>query len=149
MTLKRVKDGRRVLMGQHTTAQSLRIQLFDGLFTTGYRIVEFSIQDDFPTDGAELVAKLCTESKTNYGTFDYSDVRELAWATSSAPLSSRFSEWGEIRNDNMVIEDLWLSGYNPAEATTFNYKIVLEKYTFPAWDGAGILVENLSQAGPA
>ena len=28
------------------------------------------------------------------------------------------------------------------------YYIVLQKYEFPAWTGAGFLVENLGQGGP-
>ena len=53
-----------------------------------------------------------------------------------------------IRPDNMVVEDLWISAYSTSESGDLNYEITLEKYEFPAWTGAGVLVENLSQAGP-
>ena len=48
----------------------------------------------------------------------------------------------------MVIEDLWISDYSTADNRTVNYYIVLEKYEFTAWDGAGTMVRNQSQAGP-
>ena len=53
-----------------------------------------------------------------------------------------------IRPDNMAIEDMWISAYSTSESTDLNYEITLEKYSFADWDGAAILVENLSQAGP-
>jgi hypothetical protein len=150
--VKRVKDGRRVLMGQITTGtyqgMENRIQLFDGMFTTGYRIVEFEITPDQPTAQYEIIAKLCTEPKSTLAYWHWDDVQELAWAGWNIPFKGTPFKTSEIREDNMVIEDLWITAYNPSEASTMNYKIVLEKYSFPAWDGAGILVENLSQAGP-
>jgi len=49
----------------------------------------------------------------------------------------------------MVIEDLYLSFYSETGDSDYaNYYIVLQKYEFPAWTGAGFLVENLGQGGP-
>ncbi len=50
----------------------------------------------------------------------------------------------------MIIEDLYMSNYFPEGETDqdVNYFIVVQKYEFKAWDGAGILVANLAQAGP-
>ena len=150
--MKRVKGGRKVLMGQITTSTysgiENRIQLFDGKFTTGYRIVEFRVSPDNPVTGEELVGKLTTEPDSTLGEWDFSDVQQLAYAGWGVPLSSRFSEYELIRPENMAVEDLWIQVYNPSEAVVANYYIVLDKYEFTAWDGAGILVENLSQAGP-
>lgn len=151
--MKRVKDGTRVLMGQITTGtyngSENRIQLFDGLFTTGYRIVEFEIAGDLPMAADDLSAVISTEPLSALGQWDWSDVQQLAWSSAlSFGAASIFDHRTIIRPDNMAIEDLWINAYTSGEATEMNYKIVLEKFTFPAWDGAGILVENLSQAGP-
>lgn len=150
--MKRVKAGRRVLRGQIDAGtyqgSENRIQLFDGLYTTGYRIVEFKVQDSSPTANYEMLAKLSTEPKSNISVTNFSDVQELAYAGWAITNSANGFEGELIVEDNMAIEDLWISAYSPSDNRTCNYYIVLEKYTFPAWDGAGILVENLSQAGP-
>lgn len=150
--MKRVKDGRRVLTGQILTGtydgSENRIHLFDGTFTTGYRIVEFIITPQFPTGTGEFVSKITTEPNSLVSEWNWDDVQELAWGSYNTPIASRFGVQYEIRPDNMAVEDLWIGAYTTGEQRLLNYMIVLEKYSFPAWDGAGILVENLSQAGP-
>jgi hypothetical protein len=151
--MKRIKAGRKVLTGQVTTStysgNENRLQLFDGKFTTGYRIVDVRIAPDFPSTGEELVGKLTTEPDSSLGSWDFSDVEQLAWFTWGVPLGSRYTESMLIREDNMAVQDLWIQVYNPSEAVTVNYYIVLEKYEFTAWDGAATMVKNLSQSGPA
>ena len=136
--MKRSKGGRRGLMGQITTStysgSENRIQLFDGKFTTGYRILDFRVTPRNPSDGAELVAKITTEPDSGLGTWDFDNVQQLAYAGWNMPFNSRFSEFKLIRPDNMAVEDLWIQIYNPAEAVEANYYIVLEKYEFAAWD---------------
>ena len=150
---KRVKGGTKVLMGQITTGtyngSENRIHLFDGLFTTGYRIVEFEIAGDLPLAADDVSSVISTEPISDLGQWDWANVKQLAWSSAlSFGAGSIFDHRSIIRPDNMVIEDLYINAYTTGEATEMNYKIVLEKFTFPAWDGAGILVENLSQAGP-
>jgi hypothetical protein len=149
--MKKIKAGRKVLTGRILegtyNGPENRIQLFDGKFTTGYRIVSFQIAPVNPALGNEIIGKLTTEPKSTVTQWFWEDVQELAWC-----------HWGQdkyqdtftnIREDNMVIEDLWISIYNETfDGATVNYEIILEKYEFPAWTGAGVLVENLSQAGP-
>ena len=155
--MKRAKAGRRVLMGQIATGtyngSENRTQLFDGLFTTGYRIVEFDITPVDVLDRHEIEAVLSTEPRSTLASWDWDNVQQLAWARwgvydvgGAAVGTASLNTF--IRDENMAIEDLWISSYTTDEATSMNYRIVLEKYQFPAWDGAGILVENLSQAGP-
>ena len=152
MTFKRVKEGRKVLRGQVSSGtysvSENKLQIWDGKFTTGYRIVEFRINGVNGVGNNELAAMLSTEPISTLGQWNFGDVRQLAWVAKNAPTASRETEWKLIVEDNMTVEDLWLQAYTPGEALEMNYYIVLEKYTFPAWDGAGILVENNSQAGP-
>lgn len=149
---KRIKDGRRVLTGQILTGTyqgaENRIQLFDGLFTTGYRIVSFRIAPQLPTGSFEILSKLSTEPKAVIYEWNWQDVQELAWHGWNISNSASDLFYVNLREDNMVIEDLWISAYTTGEAISVNYEIILDKYSFPAWDGAGILIENLSQAGP-
>ena len=150
--MKRVKGGTKVVTGSVTTGtyngQENKVQLFDGKFTTGYRIVEFKISPNQPTGQYEIIAKLCTEPKSNLAYWNWGDVQELAWAGWNIPYKGTPWETSEIREENMIIEDLWITAYNPSEASEMNYKIVLEKYEFTAWDGAGTMVRNQAQAGP-
>lgn len=150
--MKRVKNGTRVLTGQivEGTYQGVenRLQLFDGKFTTGYRIVSFKVVPEEPTVANNVIAKISTEPKSTITKWHWDDVQELGWFHWSS-MHRGVETSLNLREDNMVIEDLWLSTYSvEVDQALINYEIILEKYEFPAWDGAGILVENLSQAGP-
>ena len=126
-----------------------RIQLFDGKFTTGYRVTRLRVAPKSPASTAEYVFKVSTEPKSNIAEFNWQDVQEIAWATVMVPLGYGNGEQTNIRDDNMAIEDLYISAYTTSGSILqVNYELVLEKYEFPAWTGAGVLVENLSQAGP-
>ena len=150
--MKRVKDGIRVLTGQITEGTyqgpENRIHLYDGSSKTGYRIVSFKIAPVDPTTSAEIQAKLTTEPKSTVTEWHWQDIQELAWAYWGADKYQ--DNYSNLRENNMVIEDLYLSAYNSVtDNGLVNYEIILEKYSFPSWDGAGILIQNLSQAGPA
>jgi len=152
MAITRIKDGRKVLTGQMTTntyqGAENRIQLFDGTFKTGYRIVSFRIAPTAPTGGFEVIAKLSTEPKSSISQWNWQDVQELAWSGWNISNSSSDLEYQNVREDNLVIEDLWMSIYATGEAFELNYEIILDKYNMTDWDGAGVLVENLAQGGP-
>jgi len=150
--MKKSKAGTRVLTGNIVAGSynglENRIQLFDGKFTTGYRIVDFKIASRYPLNAGEWISKLTTEPKSTVGEWHWDDVQELAWAKYDQAVLFTGTQMSVIRPDNMVVEDLWISAYSTSESNDLNYEITLEKYEFPAWTGAGVLVENLSQAGP-
>jgi len=152
MAITRVKDGRRVLTGQISTGTysgfENRIQLFDGKYTTGYRVVSFRIAPKVPSATYEITAKLSTEPKSTISQWHWQDVQEVAWAAWNITNSSSDLEYQNIREENMIIEDLWIGMYYSAEAIDVNYEIILEKYNLSDWDGAGVIVNNLAQAGP-
>ena len=145
------KIGTTVLTGQVTSntynGSENRIQLFDGKYTTGYRIVSFKVSPLTPTTSAEVMAKITTEPKSTVTNWNWQDVQELAWAYWGQ--DKYLNTYQNLREDNMCIEDMHISAYNAVDDDlAINYEIVLEKYEFPAWVGTGFLVENLSQAGP-
>ena len=141
------KIGRFVMMGQISGNTNKKFHLWDGTFKSGYRIVEFITQDSEPTTSTEHMGVLGTKQRSVSASTDWSDVTQLAWTQYQAPSANTHSET-VIRDDNMVIEDLYLDVYATADNRVVNYKIVLEKYEFTDWTGAGILVENNAQAGP-
>tara|TARA_Y100001937_G_scaffold73646_1_gene100123 strand:+ start:231 stop:704 length:474 start_codon:yes stop_codon:yes gene_type:complete len=156
--MKRIKSGDKILMGtidaNSFNASYNRIPLFDGKFTTGYKVVQFSIVPVAVTEALEVQSILATEPRTASGprifdSWHWNDVTEVAWAAWNVPNAINgvgFHEY--LRDDSIVIEDLYISAYGSDTSLGYNYKIVLEKYEFAAWDGASILVQNLSQAGP-
>mgnify|MGYP003141376047 FL=1 len=152
--MKRQKKGDRVLMGKIATGtyqgSENRIPLFDGKFTTGYMITRLEIASTDPHDDEEINLKVSTEPKSNISEWNWSDVQEVGWAGWNIPNAVNGVFYHSIiRPGTMVIEDLYISAYTPTgEGAEINYLIELEKFTFTDWDGAGILVGNLSQAGP-
>ena len=145
-TKKRVIMRGQIATGTYSGHEN-RLQVFDGKYTTGYKVVEFRISPNNPDSSQEYSAKLSTEPISTISAFNWQNIQEFAWATWGEP-SSAAGDRVIIAEDNMVVEDLYVSAYTSGEGTVFNYYIVLDQYEFPAWTGAGILVENLSQAGP-
>lgn len=148
--MKRMADGLKILSGQITNntydGSENRIQLFDGKFTTGYKILSFKVTPNIPSTAQEITGKLSTEPKSTVTEWNWSDVEEVAWAYWASDQATLTSDYLNIRDDSMIIQDLWVSG-GGADGV-INYEIVLEKYSFAAYDGAGFIVRNLSQAGP-
>ena len=131
------------------STNGLKLEIFDGKYTTGYRIVEFYVSPQNPAEGQSIVMKAHTSKTTSsISQFDWSNSQEIAWATWGIPSGASGADFFLIDEDNMVIEDLYLSYYNEVDSDPANYYIVLQKYEFPAWTGAGFLVENLGQGGP-
>ena len=126
-----------------------RIQLFDGKYTTGYRVKEIRICPSAPQNQEEVLCVVSTEPLSAVpSSFDFSSNTNVAYVCWNAPNQTEHSEWKLIIRDNMAIEDLWIGVYSTGDETLINYYMELEKWEFPAWTGAGILVENISQAGP-
>lgn len=127
-----------------------KLNIWDGLYTTGYVIEKFIITAQDPTNTNELLAKLHTSKTTgSISQWNWNDVQEIAWAAWGTPNPAYVpQELNFVDPDNLVIENLYLSTYSTGESEQLNYMIQMQKYSFPSWEGAGALVTNLSQAGP-
>ena len=152
--MKRVKGGTKVITGKITmntyNGQENRIQLFDGKFTTGYRVKDFRICPKSPQNQEEVVAVVSTEPRSGVpSSLDFSNNEEVAYSLWNVPNQTAFSSWDLILPNNMAVMDLYVACYTTGDDDYLNYYLELEKYEFTAWDGAGTLVRNQSQAGPA
>lgn len=146
--MKRVKGGIKVIRGIIATGTyNNKIQLFDGKFTTGYRITSFEFMPSDPQATGEYLIKVSTQPKSNLAAFDWGDVEEIAWGAYNTPIASRFGTDVTIDPENMNVRDLYISAYTTGEAGSMNYMLVLEKYEFAAWDGAATMIKNESQSG--
>ena len=146
----RIKGGRKVLVGRITegtyNGNDNKIQLFDGRFDTAYKLISFKIAPASPTVSQELIGKLSTQPKSNVTTWIWDDIEEVAWAHWGADKYQ--DDYSNVRDDAMIVENLWISGYNETlDQSSVNYEIILEKMKITPWDGASIMVRNQSQAG--
>lgn len=146
--MKRVRGGTRVVKGIVTmNSYSNKIQLFDGEFTSGYRITGFWICPREPTNSEEIVAMLSTENRGAVpSSVDFSSNIDVGFYLWNTPNQTEGSHWNLIVEDTMVVRDLFFSCYSTGDDTHCNYYITLEKYEFTAWDGALTMVKNKSQA---
>lgn len=148
--MKRIPKGIKTLTGQITNnsydGSENRIQLFDGKFTTGYKILQFKVAPKIPSTAQEVTAKLSTNPKSTVTEWNWSDVEEVAWAFWASDQATLQSDYSNIRDDSIIVEDLWVSA-GGADAEV-NYEITLEKYSISDYDGAINLIRNNSQAGP-
>lgn len=127
----------------------VELNLFDGRYDTGFRILEFYIAPSDPTAANEIIAKLHTSSTTpSITVWNWADVQEIAWASWGISGSSSGADFFLLDHDNMVIENLYLSAYNTVEGARCNYYLTLQKFQLQPWDGALNIVTNLAQAGP-
>ena len=149
--MKRIPDGLKTLTGQITNnsynGSENRIQLFDGNFSTGYRILDFKVSPNVPSASQEITAKLSTTPKSTVTAWNWSDVEEVAWAFWASDQATLSADYSNIRDDSIIVEDLWISG-GGADGSV-NYEILLEKLSISDYDGAINMVRNNSQGGPA
>lgn len=134
----------RTIRGQLTVPDILRIELFDGLFTTGYRLLSFKIQPSDPTSSFEVAARLCLEDLGHTTEYNWGSNLEIGWATYNTPIATRFGEFSLVDSDSVIIEDLFIDPQGTLDVVV-NYLIELERVTFSEAMGAFNMVRNRSQ----
>ena len=151
---------RGTLVPDSSGAYSERIDLFDGKFDTGYRVIKFKI---FPSDMDQatfygISGKLATdESVTDGATLNAGNNAEIGWtafnydATPTVTVGIVDMETsGIVDPDNLIIQDLFVvakqTQTTPIADLPINYVIELEKYDITDWQGALGMVRNRSQA---
>ena len=145
------KIGEYTTRGQITSDDSAmnRIQLFDGRFDTGFRVVffEVSMKVRSSTSVESVSAKLSTELLADNTIWNWDDNREIGWALAGADANALAVSTPQtiIDPDNLIVEDLYIGAYSYANAEEINYMLILEKYDITDWQGALAMVRNRSQ----
>jgi len=140
------------------TVESLtwnQIRLFDGSFSTAYRVTKFVIVTYDPDNsGLDLYGTLATE-ELDQDVWNFADNRQIGWA-SMANFGGAYGPSGPgfelINRDNLIVEDLWLYGETnaaTAPAKNINYYIEMEKFDVGLSIGAYSMVRNSSQNMPS
>lgn len=125
----------------------VKIQLFDGSFETGYRIISFDIAPSDWSIDPDVTVKLTTEDPSTLGRafeWDFGDNRQKGWATYQANGASATGNYYSEHLDDVIVEDLYIRAYSQTDQG-INYKLVLEKVNISEYEGALALVRNSSQ----
>jgi hypothetical protein len=141
-----------VLTMKGTIAQNVNgheLQLFDGRYDTGYKILSFVIAPKTPTAAQEWMSTLSTsKTVTSISQWDFANVQQIGWASWGIPGAAAGEDFKLIDRDNLIIENLFISTYqSTGDASELNYYVLLQKYKINTWDGALNMVTNLSQGG--
>lgn len=144
------KIGEYTTRGQFLEGTEERITLFDGRFDTGYVITDFVIwAADVSSSSNDCVARLSTIAlgamSSSGDMMNAADNAQIAWAGIQAGTGG-FNNPGKIIDpDNLVVEDMFITGQSGGSSVTINYLITMEKYEFNEWKGALAMVRNRSQ----
>jgi hypothetical protein len=134
-----------------TSGDPQKIPLFDGKFTTAYRVIAFHIwgSDFGGLDNGELVAKL---SKNEFGStaadsfLRADDDNQIAWAGAGGSTAKWDQQVSVVDPDNLIVEDLYV--YAHTTGTTgdaINYLVEMEKYSISDWQGALAMSRDRAQ----
>jgi len=127
-----------------TNTANHKINLFDGKFSTGFKLISFEVVPQNPQgDAQEASAMLFNRKQAGFLTvWDFADVEQVGWSGWSIPTANRFGVWNRVDDETILVEDIFLAIYAPGEARKFNYIIKLQKYDITEWEGALSLVSR-------
>ncbi len=134
----------RTLRGQEVAGSVTKIQLFDGKFTTGYRLKRFLISPNDVLTSEATMARLLTTKQGHATTWNWSNNMQVGWATWNVPTASRNTVFSLVDEEAIIVEDLFIDMSGDADEQ-INYLIELEAVDFSDWRGALAMVQNRSQ----
>ena len=134
----------RTLCGQEVAGSVTKIQLFDGKFTTGYRLKRFEITPGDIGDSEKVWARLLTTKQAHATAWNWSNNMQVGWAAFNIPINSRFGVYNIVDEEAIIVEDLYIDMSGDG-GEQINYLIELEAIDFTDWRGALAMVQNRSQ----
>tara|TARA_Y100001972_G_scaffold94990_1_gene116921 strand:- start:395 stop:847 length:453 start_codon:yes stop_codon:yes gene_type:complete len=139
--------------GQIQTDSSLnRINVFDGDYTTGYKLTRISIAQsdiDEVTSVDGIAAKVVTtdDPAETAASWNWANNQEIAWsywchdANFISPIT-----FSEVDRDNLIIEDCYITAHRASGGTvTLNYMLEFDKFELEPLRGTISMVQNRSQ----
>lgn len=109
------------------------INLNDGSFETGFRVMKFQVYNDGDVTTDVEGALGLADDLTPIGDWDFGDNREIGWSVLRWWDFNVSSRQEYVDPNNMIIEDLYLYCTNNQRV---NYVIELVKYDITDWEGA-------------
>ena len=132
------------LKGMLVSGEVARINLFDGKFTTAYRILSFSIAPNDILTSEQCMMKMMTVEKAHGTRWFWDRNDEVGWSAWNVPINSRFGQYSRVDKEALIVEDLFLD-CSADTGELVNYMIELEKVNISDWKGALAMVRNASQ----
>ena len=127
-----------------------RIQLWDGTWNYGYRVVAFYVwgldtecHGTLRTQGIPVGA---TGDRIVTSQMNAANNVQIAWASGPSSGVGPLQD-GIVDPSNLVIEDLYVFGYATGTTQPWNYMIVMDKYDISEMRSTAAMIENNSQ-GP-
>jgi hypothetical protein len=151
------KIGQYTARGQYTEALSesdggKRINVFDGDYSTGYRITNFYVWSGnyASSSNADVIGKVGTVGDLSADSSDFmnaNDVREIAWAASAGATDAGlgFAEGPIIDRENMNIEEVYVYVRSAGTAIPVNYLIEFDVFDLEPYQGSLAIVRNSAQ----
>lgn len=141
-------SGQRVVRGFIPNGEEVKINVFDGDYTTGYKVTKFVIiitdPDNTGTDGYGILGY-----ESGVGTeWDLEDSNQFGWASmyssgnATGPTGPSFNQ---VDRTNLIIEEFYIYGEMHAPGTGVNYYIEMDKYDLEPFEGTLAMVENRKQ----
>jgi hypothetical protein len=128
-----------------------RINLFDGKYDTGFRLVSFEIAPyNFVSgDTSTSLGRLATENGlplVRESFWDFNDTRQIGWAAINGENFEIYPEGSQsiVDRSKLIIEDMYITCLNRGDVST-NYIAVFEKFKLEPFQGSLAIVQNRSQ----
>jgi hypothetical protein len=133
-----------VARGKIGENETVRINVFNGRYDHGVKIVDFKIIRDRPQQGDSSIGILATEEDAvdpSSVIIDFEDNRQVAW---SHEQKDGYYE-SIIDPENLIVEDLYFTGVTDAGTNDINYMVVMDRYALEPFQGPLSMVNNRSQ----
>jgi hypothetical protein len=139
-----VNTNRRSIRGEVASGAEDRIIVDDGMFTHGYKIVEFHVwaQNQAASNDPQCFLALAENSGTR---FSAADNRQIAWAGQSTSAGTRIDTFSVVDPNHVVIRDLYVRNIDTLVGGFANYLVVIEPITLTEPQGILALVKERAQ----
>lgn len=135
---------RRSLRGQIGSLEEKQIIVDDGLFTHGYKIVEFYVWAQDQASGNDPQCYLAKGPGAG-SKFSAQDARQIAWAGMSTTAGTRLMDFAIIDPNHIVVQDLFIKNIDGLASGVANYLIVIEPVNLTEQEGVLQLIKERSQ----
>ena len=132
------------LTGQVLAGDVIRVPIFDGDFTTGFRLKRLEIAPENVLNAEECTVRLLTQELDHVTTWNWGRNDEVGWAIWNAYNTAAVSSFSLVDEEVIIVEDLWID-CSADSGEEVNYLLEMEKISFSDWKGALAMVQNRSQ----
>ena len=139
-----MKQSMRYLSGVGLAGDVDQVIMFDGKFTTGYRILDFVICPVDILNAEEVSARVLTEFASHNVNWNWASNRQCAWSIWNAYNTAAVSQFSHVDPSSIIVEDIFID-FSGDSGQEINWAMTVEKISMSDWEGALAMVQNRSQ----